>query len=144
MSKHLPPYISRLWESVRKSKDRRMAPRYSPNEEVRVCVAWRNGEEYQYVAARIGNVSVSGALLLADGTPPADQPLWVRLDDPSSAEWVAAELIEARREARDRHVLRLAFRDGCPYAFFKASVNGFKADEGLMSLPQDLKHPEWW
>jgi hypothetical protein len=144
MSKHFPQYLSNIFQGGKKSKNRRQAQRYSPSDELNVCLGWNQGTEYRYSTARLVNLSVSGALLQPKELPPVGQPFWLRLDDPDTPEWIEAKIVEVKDPMLGEKVLRLVFKQDCPYAFFKAAVNGFKPADGFMTPPAELKHPEWW
>jgi len=143
MSKHFPQYLSNIFEGNQNSKNRRQAQRYSPSQELEVCLGWNKGKEYHYTTAKLVNVSVTGALVHPAELPPPGQPFWLRLDDPSSPDWIEAKIVEGKDRVGEK-TLRLTFKDACPYAFFKAAVNGFKPDDGFMTPAAELKHPEWW
>jgi hypothetical protein len=144
MAKHLPPFIDNLWNGAGRSKNRRQAPRYSPTRDLELCLGWKEGEEYHYSSAKLANISVAGALVLPTALPPVGQPFWLRIDDPRCQEWIEATIVEAKDSLLGQKTLRLAFRESCPYSFFKAAVSGFNAQNGYMTTKEELKHPEWW
>ncbi|HEV3165456.1 MAG TPA: PilZ domain-containing protein [Isosphaeraceae bacterium] len=144
MSKSKETYIVRKWDKGSQSKDRRVAHRYSPNEKVITCLGWQDAETYRYAQAEIVNISVSGLLLEADESPPQGQAVWLRLEEPHPTDWVEATVVPPHPGCRNPRTVRVAFRESCPYPFFKAVVNGFNGQDRLMSLPQDLKNPQWW
>ncbi len=72
--------------------------------------------------ARLLDISQTGMLVLSTDPPPAGLPIWLRLETPQVTDWVEV-VIKAMTPATDgAHRLRLAFREACPYDFFKTVV----------------------
>jgi hypothetical protein len=143
MAKHRS-HIVRFSEEFRRSKDRRGAPRYSPSVAVEACLSWMEGTEYQYAKAEIIDVSMTGLHLRVAEIHPKKGTVWVRLEPPNPADWVEADVVEGSRG--EPTSVRVHFRVSCPYDMFKAAVNGFahKPGQGFMTLPNDLKNPQYW
>jgi hypothetical protein len=74
--------------------------------------------------ARLLDISQTGALVLSEAVPPANQRVWLRLKSPQVTDWVEVVLKGESPEPQEthRHRVRLAFRETCPYDFFKAAV----------------------
>jgi pSer/pThr/pTyr-binding forkhead associated (FHA) protein len=72
--------------------------------------------------ARLVDISQTGMLVLSERIPPADQRLWLRLENPLISDWVEVVLKGATHANQGGHSVRLAFREACPYDFFKAVV----------------------
>jgi len=69
--------------------------------------------------ARLLDISQTGLLVLSADRPPADGRIWLRLETPEATDWVEL-VIKGTTPATDgAHRLRLAFREACPYDFFK-------------------------
>jgi hypothetical protein len=139
MSKNRTPYITRLLDLVRQSKDRRGAPRYSPSESVAACLCWHAGKEHQYTKSEILNVSMTGVMLRVVEVPPENAPVWVRLEEPNPTDWVEADVVRVNNHWGEPKTARLRFREPCPYDIFKAAVNGFASKNGFMTLPKDSR-----
>jgi pSer/pThr/pTyr-binding forkhead associated (FHA) protein len=73
-------------------------------------------------SARLVDISQTGMLVLSEKVPPADQQLWLRLENPLITEWVEVVMKGATHANQGGHSVRLAFREACPYDFFKAVV----------------------
>ena len=69
--------------------------------------------------ARLLDISQTGLLVLSADRPPADTRIWLRLETPQVTDWVEV-VVKGTTPATDgAHRLRLAFREACPYDFFK-------------------------
>jgi hypothetical protein len=78
----------------------------------------------QSCRAFILDLSHTGALLVCDAAPVEGQSVWVRLDGPETSAWVEGSLRGVSIREPGKFLVRLAFRDACPYDFFKAAVYG--------------------
>jgi PilZ domain-containing protein len=144
MNKNRNEHITRLWEVVRRSRDRRGAPRYTPSGDVIAQLSWRDGEEYRYLPAKIMNLSTTGALLQVRADVALGGPYWVRLEQPESTNWLEGEVLRTEKIRGDERHLRMTFRESCPYEFFKAAINGFQQQGTLMTPNKELKNAQWW
>jgi hypothetical protein len=70
------------------------------------------------------DLSHTGALFLSEAPPPAHKPLWVRLEGPVASEWLETRLVAITSHQPGSYLVRVAFRDSCPYDFFKQVVYG--------------------
>ena len=105
--------------------ERRESPRYRAVEEE----AWLGrqvGDAFQTCRALILNVSLRGALIVADEVPETAK-VWICLNGSAPTEWVEARVVGVVRSRRGPHRLRLAFETNCPYEFFKTAVYGFES-----------------
>jgi hypothetical protein len=144
MGKHGTSYITRFWDSVRQSKDRRGAPRYTPAEALVACLCWHQGDEHKYTKGTIINVSATGILMMVDEVPPPKGAVWIRLEPPHPTDWVEGDTVRVENHWGEPKTARVRFREACPYDMFKAAVNGFAEKEGFMTLPSDLKNTRFW
>ena len=69
---------------------------------------------------RLLDISQTGLLVLSTVVPPADGLIWLRLEAPQATDWVELVIMGTTPATDGAHRLRLAFRDACPYDFFKA------------------------
>lgn len=144
MNKNRNEHVTRFWEVVKRSKDRRCAPRYTPSGDVIARLSWREGEEYCYTPAKIMNLSTTGALLQVQEEIPLGVPIWLRLDEPEPTNWLEGLVLRTEKlRGTERH-LRVTFRESCPYEFFKATINGFQQQGSLMTPDKELKNSRWW
>lgn len=75
----------------------------------------------------IGNVvdiSQMGVAVLCDDVPRPAARIWLRLERPQPTDWVEVDLKGVTRSAQGSYLVRLAFRELCPYNLFKAAVYG--------------------
>jgi hypothetical protein len=61
-------------------------------------------------------------LVISTAVPPADQRVWLRLESPRSTDWVEVVMKGSSPEVHGAHRIRLAFRESCPYDFFKLAL----------------------
>lgn len=99
------------------------APEREPVES-RPAVQTKGEPIMQHCRARILDLSQTGISLISEAIPPENQPAWVRLDGPQASDWVEGTVRGISQRDPGRFLVRLAFRDGCPYDFFKAAVYG--------------------
>jgi len=144
MSKNREAYLTRHSEEVRRSKDQRASPRYSPSGNPTVSLSWQEGEETRSTRAVIVNLSMTGALLKVETFPKVNEPVKIRMEEPVQTEWLEATVLKVERSWFRRKTARIMFRDNCSYELFTAAVNGFAGNDGFMTLPQDLKNPKHW
>ena len=75
--------------------------------------------------ALVLDVSYTGISLVSEATPRGGQTVFVRLERPQPSAWVEGVVRSiATRERIDDLLVRLAFREPCPYEFFKTAVYG--------------------
>ncbi len=72
------------------------------------------------------DVSLGGSSIASSDLPPEDRPVWIRLDGPAPTDWVEASVLGVSTLGRGPHHVRVAFREHCPYDFFKAAVSGIQ------------------
>jgi len=77
-------------------------------------VQFMDWTERQIRRSTLGNISETGALILADHVPALYRPLWVRVEDAPGAGWIAAEPV---RFGRSQEV-GIRFYRPCPRDFF--------------------------
>ncbi len=73
---------------------------------------------------RLLDLSQSGMSVSGDTLPALDQRIWVRLEGAHATDWIEVVLRGTSPLGEGSHLIRLAFRDFCPYEFFKAVVYG--------------------
>jgi hypothetical protein len=69
---------------------------------------------------RLLDISQTGLLVLSAEVPPAEERIWLRLENSEIADWVEVVMMGSTPATEGAHRLRLAFREACPYDFFKA------------------------
>jgi hypothetical protein len=104
-------------------RDSRTSPRHSVLEN-RARLEWCEGSEVYRAAARLVNLCEGGALLITEGMPPLDHPVWCRLEEPTPTDWIRAKVV---RHGGDREV-GLSFPTSCPYDFGLAATLGLNFD----------------
>lgn len=117
------------------ARDRRESARY-PVTDHRAILAWEDGHGHRQVESRIVNLSQTGALLaMAAPLPAEQQPVWVRLEEPTVTDWVDAMVVRVSRSLTSRLtgqgtcLARVRFLPTCPYDFFKCAVHGLALDD---------------
>jgi hypothetical protein len=99
--------------------DRRVAVRHRAKEG-RCWLGWHDRGFFRHSAAWIINISSSGALVATDIPPPADQSIWLRLDNPAFPEWAETRLVDLQESQAGIYAARIVFRGVCPYTLIKA------------------------
>ena len=51
-------------------------------------------------------------------------PIWLRLNDPCQPDWVEAKVVAITTRFWGPALVRMKFRESCPYEFFKAAIRG--------------------
>jgi hypothetical protein len=74
--------------------------------------------------ARILDISYTGVSLVSEAPLNGGQVIYVRLEGPETTEWVECVLRGVSPREDRTYLVRLAFRETCPYDFFKAAVYG--------------------
>ena len=111
------------------AKDRRSAPRVvaqANSARVRRRAPGHDGE----FSARVVDISRTGALIACDDTAPSYVPLWLRLSQPASSDWVSGSV--TRHVARG--LLAVAFHQPCPGDMWWCATTGV----GFGSLFDDI------
>ncbi len=105
-------------------RERRKLPRFDAADN-RVWLGWWLGEtNFVCTAARIINISQGGALLSPQDPPPQDRPCWLCLGVPEPVDYVEVAVLEVTANRVGQFAVRLAFREPCPFSFFKAVIEG--------------------
>lgn len=99
-----------LRERVSKAQRVQVAPRAETK--LRSCDVW------------LQDISQTGMSVTSQVVPEPDRPVWVRLDGAHATVWVEVVLQGIAPLGGGVHLIRLAFRESCPYNFFKAAVYG--------------------
>ena len=113
----------RIAHRYRRLRDRRELPRYEPRE-ARAWLSWRERDGGCVVAAWLLEIGQGGAALTADEAPPPGRQVCVRLAEDAGSDWLPAKVVAVSRRWRGPHLVRLAFRDDCPWDVFKAALFG--------------------
>src|SRR5882724_13505435 len=116
-----PPWRSRIMTVLgRRSKPGKSITRERRHLTVenRALLTWRAGDKYPVVTARIKGMSLLETSLAAEGQPPADQPVWIRLLEPCETIWVEAKVSRIAESGE----VGLTFPGSYPYAFYRALV----------------------
>jgi hypothetical protein len=103
--------------------DRRGSERFAPAQD-QAWIGWWEGRVYRKSRATLLDISQGGARAVAEASPPRRATVWICLDGPNRTEWVEAEVLEVRRMPDGSALVRMAFRELCPYTFFEATLNG--------------------
>jgi hypothetical protein len=130
----------------RKAGERRQAERYRPVDD-RVWLGWGQAEAFKTSPALLLDVSLRGALVVADEVPKEGTPAWICLQSGTESEWVKGRVLGVMRTWRGPHKVRLVFEGSCPYSFFKAAVYGPDAElppPAQDDPPKTLHGLDWW
>lgn len=106
---------------------RRRSTRYQPVDD-RLWLGWTQGDQFRTSLALLLDVSLTGALLVADEVPKESTPAWICLQSAGQTDWVKGRVLGVIRTWLGPHKVRLVFEGTCPYAFFKAAVYGPDAE----------------
>lgn len=102
-----------------------------------VQLGWWEGSEFRVALGLLKDISRGGAAVLAEASPPAGEPLFIRLNGSRLTEWLEATAVEVSKNRWFRRVprqVRLQFADPCPYNFFQAAIDVLIMD---CSVPGD-------
>ena len=69
-------------------------------------------------------IGLAGASMMVDELPEDDAVVWFRLDGDRPGQWAEADIVEATTTARGPHILRIAFRDACPFPILREAIWG--------------------
>ena len=111
--------------TIRKNKkgERRVMCRYVAAK-APVEIGWWIGEEFKTVEVALRDISLSGASAETRTPPPDSAPIWLRLNNPAQPDWVEAKVIAITTRFWGPALVRMKFRESCPYEFFKAAIQG--------------------
>ena len=120
------------------SSNRRKSVRYNGIAN-QAWLAWRAEGNSVSVAARVSDISQSGAAVLVEQAPPLrkDDPVWLRMEHPAPSDWVEARVVAVTVITKRSllfltqvvgHLVRLQFTGSCPYEMFKTATHGNQLD----------------
>ena len=139
MSTRRPPPTNRTDEDG----ERRVTSRY-PASKSPVMIGWWAGSEFQSAEMVLRDVSLSGASALTRTPPPDSDPIWLRLNDPAYADWVEATVVAITRRFWGPALVRMKFREPCPYEFYKAAIRGIVPPGGADESIQTGHRDHYW
>jgi hypothetical protein len=70
------------------------------------------------------DISQTGASIALDCVPCSGDGVWLRLEGESVTEWALAEVVDVTTTTRGPHLVRLAFRQACPFEILQAAICG--------------------
>jgi hypothetical protein len=105
--------------------DRRATPRH-PAVGNHAFLVWLVRAEVRRFWARLLNGSCEGALLATERPLPPDQPIWLRLEEPTESDWVSAKVV--RHDVRGN--VGVSFRQSCLF-FVNAVTSGIDFEGSL-------------
>lgn len=124
---------------ARVKNNRRNAARHAAVEN-RARLSWWIGEENFDVPARVRDIGMLGASVIAEGQPPADHPLWLRFEEPCKTDWI--EVKSVRNKSSDD--IGVVFPHNCPYDVFKTLVPGCLLDgPGRNTIAREFDARYW-
>ena len=77
------------------------------------------------LSVQLLDISQTGISLLSDAAPNGFPPMWVCLKGAQPTEWVETSIRALALKEPGTYVIRLEFRDLCPYELFKTAVYGY-------------------
>ncbi len=108
-------------------RDRRRAERYAAAED-QAWIGWWEGRLYRKAPAVLVDISLGGAKLIVENGPPRRVTVWICVAGSCKTEWVEGVSVDVTRNLSGSAEVRIAFREPCPYAFFKVVVYGVGSD----------------
>ena len=109
---------------LEQTEERRLWQRYAARA-ARTSLCWLTDEGERTVGGELLNISGGGAAVVTDVEPPANAPVWVKLECPArTVDPVEARLVVISLDPSGTKVARLRFLDPCPMAFFELAVQG--------------------
>ena len=130
--------------------NRRIWERYAVAED-QAWLGWWEGRVYRKSPAIMLDISEGGARLVAETAPPRRATVWVCIAGRHKTEWIEASVLGVSRDDDGSSVIRMAFREACPYAFFEVAVYGYPAQieltptrQPVEACPTDPSGRDWW
>jgi len=109
---------------LEKHRERRSWQRY-PTRETRVTLFWYDQDVQRTIRGELLNISGGGAAVITEIDPPADKPLWLRLENETLPIIpIEARLVVISLDPSGSKVVRLSFVDPCPMELFELAVHG--------------------
>jgi hypothetical protein len=107
-------------------------------------LAWRTEGDSTSVAARVYDISQSGAAVLVEKPPPVrpNDTVWLRMEHPAPSDWVEAHVVAVTAVTKRSllvcrrvvgHLVRLRFTGSCPYDLFKTATHGTQLNATFQS-----------
>jgi hypothetical protein len=103
--------------------ERRNSHRYIPAREA-ICLGWWQGRQFRTVAARLRNLSTTGALIDIETDRPPSKNVWICVAGQAPGKWVQAALLDELVDSPGPAEIRLSFAEPFPYDEFKIAVWG--------------------
>jgi hypothetical protein len=106
------------------ARDRRHAPRYETHG-LPVWASWQEGEQRCCGQGRLRDLSLSGAALAIDQSPPIGTRVLLRLETDPNAPPIEGMVLRVTRTRRQGGPVLVSLRlaNPCPYEFFNAAVH---------------------
>jgi hypothetical protein len=109
---------------LEQTEERRLWQRY-PARATHTSLRWLTDDGDRTVGGELLNISGGGAAVVTEVEPPANAPVWVKLECPARpVDPVEARLVIISLDPSGMKVARLRFVDPCPMAFFELAVQG--------------------
>jgi PilZ domain len=108
----------------------RTSPRHTALENY-ARLEWWQGDRVYDSPARLVNISEGGALLIVEKSPPLEQTIWCRLEEPTPTDWIRANVVRHG----DPREIALTFPASCPFDFSLAATLGLNFDS-LFRVPR--------
>jgi hypothetical protein len=135
MGRDRSPYRSDSGGKSASSGERRTACRSAAVEQL-VRLGWDDGQEVRHALALLVDIGQGGALVVVDAPLHTGQAIRIGLERADPIEWIEATVVRVRKGIWRRRRVQMAFREPCPYAFYKAAVHG------LTSLAEGITRPD--
>ena len=120
----ISPWIEERREADR---DRRQAQRYLAGG-TPVVLTWTEAGQFRTLNARLKDISLSGLAVFSESSPPKGIPIWFRLKDDQTSDWINAAVVGSAKTGLlglGPRVVRMHFLSPCPYHVFKEAIDGF-------------------
>jgi len=91
-----------------------------------IQLGWWDGPRFRTAAGLLKDISRCGAAALAEAAPPKGTSVMIRLNGAVHTEWVDAAVVEVTKNRWFRRVprlVRMQFREPCPYHVFQAALD---------------------
>ncbi len=103
--------------------NRRSSERHAAAED-QAWIGWWEGRLFRKSPATLVDISQGGSKLVAEYPPPRRSAIWICVAGRHTTEWIEGEALEVSRQPDNTAVVRVKFREVCPYAFFEVVVYG--------------------
>ncbi len=110
----------------------------------KVMLGWWEGEVYRTTHVALVDVSLHGVQLIVEDPLPRGTVAWVYLHEVGLIDWIECEVVGVEPLDRRRSRVRMRFKTGCPYHFFRSAVQGCSLQGHRTPAPSEEFSDRLW